>query len=233
MLSQVAWDMKGFVIILFIVILAFASSFYLLDSFDSPSASVFSALTVMLGEFYLDEEVDPPFDQVVPKLFFVAYVVLVMVLMLNLLIAIISDTFERVVERQNAQFWKQLASLILDTEQLFGWAVNRVFSRERCLWLHVLEPVNAAESADESWSGRVRQLKLHMENSGKKANAKVDDVKAQVDGVKAQVDGVKAQFDDVNAKVDGVKAQVDGVNAKVDGVNAKVDEILKLLANQQ
>jgi peptidoglycan hydrolase CwlO-like protein len=233
MLSQVAWDMKGFVIILFIVILAFASSFYLLDSFNSPSTSVFSTLTVMLGEFYLDEEVDPPFDRVVPKIFFVAYVGMVMVLMLNLLIVIISDTFERVVERQNAQFWKQLASLILDTEQLFGWAVNRIFPKEQHLWLHVLEPVRATESADESWSGRVRQLKLHMENSGKKANAKVDGVNAKVDDVKAQVDDVNAKVDDVNAKVDDVKAQVDDVKAQVDEVNAKVDEILKLLAKQQ
>jgi hypothetical protein len=141
---------------------------------------------------------------------------MVMVLMLNLLIAIISDTFERVVERQNAQFWKQLASLILDTEQLFGWAVNRIFPKEQHLWLHVLEPVNATELADESWSGRVRQLKLHMENSEKKVKAQVDDVKTKVDDVKAQL-----------------SAKVDNVNAKVDNVNAKVDEILKLLPKQQ
>jgi hypothetical protein len=186
-LSQVAWDMKGFVIILFIVILAFASSFYLLDSFNSPSVSVFSTLAAMLGGFYLDEEVDPPFDRVVPKVFFVAYVVMAMVLVLNLLIAIISDTFERVVERQ---FWKQLASLILDTEQLFGWAVNRISPKEQCLWLHVLEPVNATESANESWSRRVRQLKLHMENSEKKVKAQVDDVKTQVDNANAKVDEI-------------------------------------------
>jgi hypothetical protein len=114
-----------------------------------------------------------------------------MVLMLNLLIAIISDTFERVVERQNAQFWKQLASLILDTEQLFGWAVNRIFPKEQCLWLYVLEPVNATELTDESWSGRVRQqLKLNMDNSEKKASAKVGDVNAQVDNVNAKVDEI-------------------------------------------
>ena len=159
---------------------------------------------MMLGEFYLDD--DHRFDDtIVVQLVFVGFVLIVLIMMFNLLIAIISDTFERVIEKQNARFWQQLAILIRDLEQLLALAPFLRLHPPSHQWLHALIPIEESFSADEQWSGRVRYLTGRMT---------------------AQVDGV-------NAKVDGVKAQVDEVKAQVDEVNTKVDAILRLLAKQQ
>jgi hypothetical protein len=197
MLSKVVWDAKGFVLILLVVILAFSSSFFLLGAFDDPSESVFGTFTVMLGEFYLD---DGKFQDGGSRFFFLGFVALVMIIMLNLLIAIISDTFERVVERQEAQFWKQLASLLQEIEHLFPRWVLAAAPPAECAWLHVLERVSAGgSSGQESWSGRVRQLKHHVDQSEKKLQQQIGEVKEQVGKVEQQVGKVEQQVGEILA----------------------------------
>jgi hypothetical protein len=219
MLNDVARDILPFLFILAIVLLGFSSVLFLLGEFKTPLQAVFSTFTIMLGEFYLDD--DHRFnDTIVVQLVFVGFALTVLVVMLNLLIAIISDTFERVIEKQNARFWKQLAILIRDLEQLLALAPSLRLQQPSHQWLHALVPMENSLSANkQQWSGRVDRLTAHVDEQ-------VGDVKAQVDDVKAQVGDVKAQVRDVNAKVDDV-------NAKVDDVNAKVDKILELLAKQQ
>jgi hypothetical protein len=214
MLTDVARDIVPFLTILLIVMLGFSSALFLLGEFKTPWQAGFSTFTIMLGEFYLDD--DHRFnDTIVVQLFFIVFVLLVLIMMFNLLIAIISDTFERVIEKQNARFWQQLAILIRDLELLLALAPPLRLHRPSHQWLHALVPMEQSLSADDQWSGRVRYL--------------TDRVDAKVDGVKAQVDEVKAQ---VKAQVDQVKAQVDEVKAQVDEVNAKVDQVLELLAKQ-
>ena len=243
MLSQVAWDTRGFVLILGIVIAAFSSGFFLLDDFDGTGEAVFSTVTIMLGEFYLDEGAG--FQDVASRLFFLGFVVLVMILMLNLLIAIISDTFERVVEGQQAQFWRQLASLLQETEHLLPRLVSAAAPPAQCEWMHVLEPVSTdTAAAGDSWSGRVRQMKDYMDLLEKKLKQQVgqqvgkveqqvgkveQQVEQQVDEVKQQVDEVKQQ---VKQQVGKVEEQADEVKQQAGKVEQQVGEILALLLRQ-
>jgi hypothetical protein len=220
MLSKVVWDAKGFVLILLVVILAFSSSFFLLSTFEDPSESVFGTFTVMLGEFYLD---DGKFQDGGSRFFFFVFVALVMIIMLNLLIAIISDTFERVVERQEAQFWKQLASLLQEIEHLSPRWVLAAAPPAECAWLHVLERVETdGSSGQESWSGRVRQLKHHVDQSEKKLQQQIGEVKEQVE----------QQVDEVKQQVGKVEQQVGKVEQQVGKVEQQVGEILALLLRQ-
>ena len=68
------------------------------------SESFFGAYMVMLGEFGIYDE---QFENLLPRLFLATFLLMALVVMLNLLIAIISDTFERVIERKAAQFNKE------------------------------------------------------------------------------------------------------------------------------
>ena len=58
----------------------------------------------MLGEFHFD---DDKFVTALSRCFFITFTLFVLIMMLNLLIAIISDTFERVIEKRKARWCKQ------------------------------------------------------------------------------------------------------------------------------
>jgi hypothetical protein len=207
MLGAVTADILPFLVILGIVILAFSAGFYLLGVFDSPSDSIFATFTMMIGEFYLDDDSALSDDWFSRCLFFV-YITVALIVMMNLLIAIISDTFERVIERQEAQFMKERASLLRDTETVLGGVLSVRTQPAQHRYLHVLVPEQEGPAGgSNAWSGRLRQMKDHMDRHMEKSKVQVDDVKAQVGDVKAQVDDVKAQVDDVKAQVDDVKAQ--------------------------
>ena len=70
---------------------------------------------MMLGELYLDEE-DDGLQSFAGKLLESIYTLFALVIMLNLLIAIISDTFEKVKDKETAQFRFERASLIVEYE---------------------------------------------------------------------------------------------------------------------
>ena len=223
MLGAVMRDILPFLIILIVVILAFSASFYLLGVFDSPSDSIFSTFTMMIGEFYSDDPAGPLGGDGLARLLFFLYITIALIVMMNLLIAIISDTFERVIERQGAQFMKERANLLRDTETVLGGWLSVRSAPQPHKFLHVLMPEQkdgAMVGTIDGWSGRLRQMKdhvnQHMEKTKMQINEVKSDVNAQVDDVKAQVDDVKSQVDDVKSQVDDVKAQSDEILRKLD-----------------
>jgi hypothetical protein len=253
LLVEVAVDICPFCIILSTMLFAFASCIYVVGEFKTPSQALFATVNMAMGESYLDDDYrfsDTAFVQIL----FVTFSVAVVIVMLNLLIAIIGDSHERVVESADRLYWMEKWKMCREQEKLLlhldrtvrcVWGLRITHpSQHNSKWLHVLTLANTSSDSTfqsrEAWTGRVKHVTNHIDKALKnriddeqvgKVNAKVDDVKAQVDDVNAKVDDVKAQvdakFDEINAKVD---AKFDEINAKVD---AKFDEILKLLANQQ
>ena len=120
---------------------------------------------VMLGEFGVYDE---QFENLLPRLFLATFLLMALVVMLNLLIAIISDTFERVIERKAAQFNKEQATLICHMEQhkIFGSIIRRLFLTEEQVekgYLQVLKAgVGEAEDGAD-WQGRLRSFKRHVD----------------------------------------------------------------------
>jgi hypothetical protein len=103
-------------------------------------------------------------------------------MMLNLLIAIISDTFERVIERKRAQFIKERATLISNMEQhvVLGWLIRRFFEvqghEHAARRLHALRALDtngdgSSGDGDGYWQGRLRRLKSHINEQSKRNRA--------------------------------------------------------------
>lgn len=74
---------------------------------------------MMLGEFDTDQFFDSR-QPVVCLLLFVAYMMAMMVILLNLLIAIMGDTYDKVTHTKEMQFLKTKARVIDDIETLVG-----------------------------------------------------------------------------------------------------------------
>ena len=72
------------------------------------------------------------------------------------------DTFDRVQEKEAAQFQLERARLIRDNNAVLD-ALN-IWPETRCPWLHVLRPRGISSSSNsDAWNGRVRTLKRHQE----------------------------------------------------------------------
>ena len=110
MILQIAFDIRFFILIVFFVLAGFAQSFWLL-SYHQSEGKFFSIkfthyYTVM---YMLGQDVDPvEFDNSRVPLFsfflLVLFLVTMMVLMLNLLIAMMQDTYEIVRKKGRAQW---------------------------------------------------------------------------------------------------------------------------------
>lgn len=119
MIMQIAADMRVFILIVFFVLAGFAQSFWLL-SYHQENGKFFSirythyySIMYMLGQ-----EIDPvEFDESRIPLFsfflLVIFLVTMMVLMLNLLIALMQDTYERVRQKGRAQWRMEQAEVML------------------------------------------------------------------------------------------------------------------------
>jgi NADH:ubiquinone oxidoreductase subunit 6 (subunit J) len=131
MIIQVILDMRSFYIILVISVCAFGNSFYILSqSNNDPSQNYITSYVdgiswtyrLMLGDF--DTSVfDDNFIVLNWILFYMASMFLIIV-MLNLLISIISDSYEKIQKNATNSMYKELASLIYDNYFLANFQTN-------------------------------------------------------------------------------------------------------------
>lgn len=128
---QVLTDIFPFLIILFYSVVAFALMF---RSFDIDfKTDFFPSLTdsymILIGNW--ENPTNPDFFSLI--MFFAT--LLNPIISLNLLIAILSDTFERVSEDEVIADGQELAGMIIEIETLMFWARN---NNKKC-FLHIME----------------------------------------------------------------------------------------------
>jgi ABC-type uncharacterized transport system permease subunit len=120
MMIEILWDMLPFLLVMGFLILGFSAAFYILFTPDMsaegpvylPSAfanfqsSLLSTFLMILGSFDIKEFKESTPHQNMALFMFCLYQVLGMIVLLNLLIAIMGDTFDRVRDREALHFWK-------------------------------------------------------------------------------------------------------------------------------
>jgi len=89
---------------------------------STPATVYLSMISILLGNFEVGDFVDPgdDADTVMAMLFLVAYILLVVIVMLNLLIAIVSRVYERCQVNYEEEFLRAKAQLICEIEQVGG-----------------------------------------------------------------------------------------------------------------
>jgi len=184
MVQEVISDMVPFLSLMAFVILVNSFSFELLSPFDSEEYGTFSkawmsAYALTLGEF----EVHTYADSLLVKFFFHYFTVIVNIVLLNVLIAIISDTYERVEEKGKARGLLQRARILLEMQDSMSdeqLADETLFPA----WLHVISRVEDVGSPD-IWSGRLHAIKEHITIMEKKLAESeqriLDNTKAQAE----------------------------------------------------
>ena len=93
-------------------------------------------------------------------MFFVFSTLIVPLVMMNLLIAIISDSFERVYNSKLSFDFQVKCSLILEAENLLFWRRNKPAYK----FLHMVLKRHLVDKQNEEWEGRVQSTKRAVEN---------------------------------------------------------------------
>ncbi len=121
MVITILKDIKYFLFVLACVLTGFAQGFWLIfnesdqttSSFRSVKMSYFSTFMYMFGNMDTDD-LDGAGSRSFAMLFLVAFMLTMMILMLNLLIALMGDSFARTKENIHRIYRKELASFMID-----------------------------------------------------------------------------------------------------------------------
>lgn len=129
MILKIAYEIRYFIVVLFCVLCGFAQGFWLLSNkdptlpFGKVSQALMSSFMSMLGDVDIDsfsQTVAPEFGIVL----MVIFLIFMMILMLNLLIALMGDTFSMVRAQGQALWRKEQASIIFEESFLMEGKVQ-------------------------------------------------------------------------------------------------------------
>eukprot|EP00750_Incisomonas_marina_P009888 INCI16172.1.p1 GENE.INCI16172.1~~INCI16172.1.p1 ORF type:complete len:2631 (-),score=345.72 INCI16172.1:1899-9791(-) len=165
MIVEILKDMKFFMLILVVILLGFTNSTFVLlhPPYGAATVSQSSILrslvqmwTSVMGGFETTNYDAAP-DSWLLWVLFVLFTFIVIVVMLNLLIALMGDSYERVNNQKAQARQSELAGIIVDIET----TIRKKSSSQWCLyfprWVHVLYNPNPP-TEDLSWTSRTRVI---------------------------------------------------------------------------
>jgi hypothetical protein len=127
-------DVIRFLTVFGVFLLAFAQAFFILfasDGFTGFISSVQACFLAMLGDFVLEDYAETEFNKVAVTLL-VIYVVVVTILLLNLLIAMMGSTYNKINEAAEMQWHLERARIVFAIEHEMGEEERQRKSNKYC-----------------------------------------------------------------------------------------------------
>lgn len=176
MIIEVTQDIKPFMVITFIMVLGFTNAFYIL-ALNKPDPDAgeedegrftddhfLKAVTYTwqqsLGEFDTESYEELNREALAYVLWF-GNTFMVMVLFLNLLIAVLSDSFDKIQETLKNNLYKEFARMMVDNEMF----LNRKSTFKGVKYLILVEKKDQKFRPQE-WQGKLDYVKRQMEKKG-------------------------------------------------------------------
>ena len=128
--------------------------------FDSWLLDIlFNQYLLALGEFNMDGFDESP-QKVICYLFFMSATFITQITMLNMLIAIMGDTFGRIIEAKEVNAMKTKIELMEDLSMVIN---SKSKKEEDRVFLFVVQPEVNADDELEEWVGTFNSIKAHMQ----------------------------------------------------------------------
>ena len=158
---EITYDMKFFLGVLLLSIAAFGNCFYILqrNHVDNPTfagntwlkAFLYSYIQA-LGQF--DTSIFTGTDKHLYFTIFFLNTIISMIVMLNMLVAIMGDTFDRVIETAESSMYRELASAMIENEMIVNR--HRIFGDAKYI---IIIQEERADELDIGWEGRINHIK--------------------------------------------------------------------------
>eukprot|EP00054_Salpingoeca_dolichothecata_P029818 m.236650 g.236650 ORF g.236650 m.236650 type:complete len:1190 (-) comp26550_c0_seq4:31-3600(-) len=221
MVVRITHDIRYILLLLTLGVLATGHAFFILlehenDSlgYDGIGNSLFTSFNmVVLGAFESDGFTVGR-DDVLLRLLFIVSMVLISIVLLNIIIALMSDSFEKIASQSINELFFLRARLILELEQL----LKSDKSKREPKWIHVLVPQGAGTNiaTGAQWQGVLHALQEDVQKNTKSVRIELEEVK-------------KAICEDVKHNLSGVTSEIADMKSNM----KKIDEKLAQLLDQQ
>ena len=167
------------------------------------------------------------------NLIYIAATVINVVLMLNLLISILADSYDQLQVEKAIVDLREIAEMNLEIEKMFLWARNQ----KEFKYFHVMS-LTEIDQDTENWEGRIRYLDKKIDkgiiaalNNQKTLNLVIDKMKsldAKFENKITPIDSSISSFDNrVQGKIKDVEKKLDDKIEKVDKRIVKLEKNLK------
>jgi len=178
MLREIISDLRVFLTMYVIIICAFAHAILVYDDDAFRDKSVAETVAELEKRFFAtyrmgtlgDFEASDFVEQWQLNLLFNLCTLMITVVLLNVLIAVISDTFDRLLERSESSLVKSRAQLIAEIKSIFGPFHPADF----------LVISQTQEEETDEWLGRVGALKKALQEMEERSNKKAEEMQQEM-----------------------------------------------------
>ncbi len=119
--------------------------------------------------------------------------ILVQIVFLNLLIAIMGDTFDRVQEAKAQSEVKEILSMMEENYFL----LNRKKTFERCKYIIVAE-LERAEYEEKSWEGKIKKMRSDIQKGSKDLKGEIKCIRSGMNQMHTKMEG---DFEKINSSL--------------------------------
>eukprot|EP00210_Caulerpa_lentillifera_P002852 g2726.t1 len=181
MMREIIVDIRWFLFILFAFLVGFGVAFFVLLShkrkqdndnnkenpFSDPWMSVVTMILLMLSEVgdsldSIDNNDMPQAITILAAITLVAFLAAVAIVLLNLLIAIMGDSFDRVKNHERSLFLRKRASVVQEMEMCLSHRRRQKLNARIKRYLHVLTPQFTSSVHEREWEGRLVDIQRRM-----------------------------------------------------------------------
>jgi WD40 repeat protein len=157
----------------------------IVDAFEITVAAIPNSTLVDTGLHGINTVYHANATAVVAKILSILFVFVIMIVLLNQLIALMGESYGRVMENYPVEIVRSRAKVILDLMDLYGHYLPNTIVYPK--WLHVLRPVSAVNK-----DGHVKALKRELAETRALLVSKIED---QEDHMSKQMDKMNEDFE--------------------------------------
>mmetsp|Transcript_33203 Transcript_33203/g.77972 ORF Transcript_33203/g.77972 Transcript_33203/m.77972 type:complete len:983 (+) Transcript_33203:326-3274(+) len=225
---QAMRDSGAFALIVFVILIAFSTARSALDGALHSGATFpvtfpfLDLFAFMLGNFNLEdyridgehivESAAERSKNVALLVLFYSFNILVSIVLLNLLITVLSDSYDLSQERRKGEWVRMRAQLVVEYHRLMPGAL-----RVKGKWLHVLissgllaETVRdfdiGDKSSDDDWASRLSSLRSTLAQMRRFNTAASGRLDAKVDACSGRMDALTKRLDAISSTMQGMLA---------------------------
>ncbi|OAF67790.1 hypothetical protein A3Q56_04484 [Intoshia linei] len=238
------YDIFRFLVIILIFIIQFGLCFYFLfkslknlstTSYKNLSGTLIEMIKMIYGEFKIDD-----FDNVLytntVKIVFTIFAILVPVLLMNMLIAMMGNTYQSIIKNVRMEQKRQWAKIVISLERTFNkkdlikfqkqYSVKGMNDDNNYLLVVKTSTITKAKERLMAFSNWKNLIKLVSSNMAKLKFNKSNDCKPSAPAIKLSVDQPDSQILNLNASYyNEMKRRIsNSINSKIDKSNSHAYE---------
>ncbi|CDW85076.1 wd-40 repeat protein [Stylonychia lemnae] len=260
MMAGVFKDLKYFICFFLIFILLFGMIFLVLFKAEfieeykgvNGIAYFLMAFRISSGDFQLEDYQNQ--NDILAILSWIMWIIAVLTLnivFMNFIIAVISESYERVMQKLIAESYKVKANMIMEREELFS---IKALNRKDYFPNYIVVRRQIKNEANEvgEWQGFIKDLKYTIRTTSSKSKSEIISThSSELSSLKKQIDGLQkedlAQLkheikQDIEQKVqeiqvyikenmNGLKSDIDSLKGDMDFIKASISQIIQKINN--